>query len=78
MLNVFVLSRSSMLIIYIWYAPWLNPQARFIDKKEAAEQETGEIGETSIKHDSVVTEKTALIKSVTTDAVNALAHKLKA
>ena len=35
-------------------------------------------GETSIKHDSVVTEKTALIKSVTTDAVNALAHKLKA
>lgn len=56
----------------------MNAQARFIDKKEAAEQETGEIGETSIKHDSVVTEKTALIKSVTTDAVNALAHKLKA
>lgn len=56
----------------------MNTQARFIDKKEAAEEDTGEIGETSIKEESVVNEKTAVIKAATTDAVNIFAHKLEA
>ena len=56
----------------------LNTQARFIDKKDAAEEDTGEIGETSIKEESVVNEKTAVIKAATTDAVNIFAHKLEA
>ena len=65
-------------MLYAWYAPCLNAQACFIDKEEAAEEDTGEIGETSIKEDTVVIEKTALIKAATIDAVNAFAHKLKA
>ena len=70
-------------LLFLWYSFLLYTwnlsryaQGRFVDKKEANEQESGEKDNTPIKDNQEVTDKVTTIKEACTDALNIFAHKL--